>query len=211
MYYVDPTGEAWYHWAIAGGLVLAAAVATVITAGGAVPALYAVGSVASGYAAATTASTVAAGAFIGTSVATGTALMVSDYASVETFNNSADWGTVGTVFTGGLLGGSYGYSLSSNIDSANKLNSSKVAKQITSADRVGTALSKNDVYHRAGSYLSESQLSLGKASYITGSDGKQYILFQVEGAVNDIKGMFEFIITPDGNISHQLFTAYQYK
>ena len=81
--FVDPTGEEWYHWAIIGGLVVVAAVATVATAGGAAPALIAVGSVASGMAAATTASTVAAGAFIGTTVVAGGALLTANYNSLN--------------------------------------------------------------------------------------------------------------------------------
>ena len=61
----DPTGEAWYHWAIGAAVVAAAAVATVVTCGGFAAAAAAVCMVGSGVAAATTASTVAAAVLIG--------------------------------------------------------------------------------------------------------------------------------------------------
>lgn len=57
---IDPTGEAWWHWALGGVVVVGCAVATVVTAGGFVAAAGAVAAVGSGAAAATTASTVAA-------------------------------------------------------------------------------------------------------------------------------------------------------
>lgn len=73
---------------------------------------------------------------------------------------------------------------------------------------MGTAASKTDVYHLAGSFLTEAQLSKGTAVYITGGDGIQRILLQVEGAVNGVKGVFEFILQSDGTVSHQLFKPY---
>lgn len=205
--YTDPTGKEWYHWLIIGGLVVVAAAATVVTAGGIAPALVAVGSVASGTAAATVTSTIAAGTFIGTSMVAGSALLMADYTSVQTFGHSANWGTVAAVFAGGVLGGEYGYKLSVN-NNYNALDTSYVAKKIVNADRVGTAASKTDIYHLAGSFLTEAQLSEGTAVYITGGDGIQRILLQVEGAVNGVKGVFEFILQPNGTVSHQLFKPY---
>ena len=57
---IDPTGEAWWHWALGAAVVAACAVATVVTCGGFAAAATAVCMVGSGVAAATTASTVAA-------------------------------------------------------------------------------------------------------------------------------------------------------
>ena len=55
---IDPTGEAWWHWALGAAIVAACAVATVVTAGGFAAAAGAVAAVGSGMAAATTASTI---------------------------------------------------------------------------------------------------------------------------------------------------------
>ena len=93
-----------------------------------------------------------------------------------------------------------------NNNSSPALNTMDVAKKIVNADRVGTALSKTDLYHRAGSFLTQFQLSKGTVSYITGGDKVQRILLQVEGAVNGVKGVFEYILQSDGTVSHQLFT-----
>lgn len=112
--FIDPTGNAWYHWIVGGAIVAAAATAVVVTAGGALPALSAVGSVAGGTAAATMGSTVAAGAFLGSSAIYG--IIALDAAarsqSIEDFNAEGNWGTV--VFTAGglLVGGANGYRLS---------------------------------------------------------------------------------------------------
>ena len=201
--YVDPNGNEWYHWAIGGALVAVAAAAVVVTAGGVLPALWAVGAVASGATAATTASTIAAGAFIGSSLAFGAEILRADFTSITTINDSADWGTVGKIFTGGLLGSAYGFILSKTNE---LLNVKKIARKIVNADRVSSAVSKNDIYHRACSFLSETQLSKGTAFYITGHDKVRCILLQVQGEINGVKGIFEFILQPDGTVSHQLFT-----
>ena len=117
---VDPTGEAWWHWAIAAVVVVACAAAVVVTAGGAAPALMAVASVANGVAAATTASTIAAGAFIGSSMALGGAALVaaSNSKSVSDFNAQGNWGTVASTAGGALLGGADGYSMSKSQNSS---------------------------------------------------------------------------------------------
>jgi RHS repeat-associated protein len=111
--FVDPTGEAWYHWVAIAGIVVVSGAAVVFTAGGSIAAgAAAVGAVASGMAAATTASTVAAGAFIGSSMVAGGALLMADYSSGQSFANSAGWGTVAFTAVGGIAGISYSYSLS---------------------------------------------------------------------------------------------------
>ena len=108
---IDPTGEAWWHWALGAVVVAACAVATVVTAGGFVAAAGAVAAVGSGVAAATTASTVAAGALIGSSMVYGMAAMsaASTSSSVKEFNNQGNWGTVAATAGGAILGGGSAY------------------------------------------------------------------------------------------------------
>ena len=111
---IDPTGEAWWHWAIGAVVVAACAVATVVTCGGLAAAATAVCMVGSGVAAATTASTVAAGAFIGSATVYGMAVLsaASTSSSVQEFNAQGNWGTVAATAFGGLTGGYDGYTMS---------------------------------------------------------------------------------------------------
>ena len=111
---IDPTGEAWWHWALGAAVVAAAAVATVVTCGGFAAAATAVCMVGSGVAAATTASTVAAGAFIGSATVYGMAVLpaASTSNSVQEFNDQGNWGTVAATAFGGLTGGYNGYTMS---------------------------------------------------------------------------------------------------
>ena len=111
--YFDPNGTEWYHWLAGGLLVAGAAVAVVVTAGGIPPALCAVGAVASGTSAATVSSTIAAGAFIGSSIAYGTAAIDSALSSksIDEFLASSSWETVAFTASGLLAGGASGYVL----------------------------------------------------------------------------------------------------
>ena len=118
--YTDPSGHAWYHWAIGAAVVVVCAVAVVATAGGAAAGIAAVGAITSGTAAATTASTVAAGAFVGSATVYGTAaLSAAVNSSSESldafatdFNEQGSWGTVAATAGGMVGGGAYGYALS---------------------------------------------------------------------------------------------------
>ena len=111
--YVDPTGEAWWHWAIAATVVVVAAVAVVATCGGATPALVALMSVSYGFTATTLTSTVVASAFIGSSLVF--AYIALDAAtsskSMKEFNEKGNWGTVAFTVGGLLVGGANGYTL----------------------------------------------------------------------------------------------------
>jgi len=111
--FVDPTGHAGYHWAIAAGLVVVAAVAVVLTAGGTLPAVAAVTSVLSGTAAVTTASTIASGTFIAASTSLGfTALdAAAESKTIHEFAEKGNWKTVTSTALSGVFGG-----LSSFID-----------------------------------------------------------------------------------------------
>ena len=108
---VDPTGHAWWHWALGAVVVAACAAATVVTAGGFVAAAGAVAAVGSGVAATTTASTIAAGAFIGSATALGVAAATASASSSspKEFADKGNWGTVVNVTTGAVLGGASAY------------------------------------------------------------------------------------------------------
>ena len=108
---VDPTGEAWWHWALGAAVVAVAAVATVVTCGGFAAAASAVCLVGSGVAAATTASTIAAGAFIGSARAYGMLVMGAALTSesVRDFADKGSWGTVAATAGGAILGGGSAY------------------------------------------------------------------------------------------------------
>jgi RHS repeat-associated protein len=110
--FVDPTGEAWYHWAIGGLIVAGAAALTVVTAGGFAPAAIAVtqvaGSIIAGSMITVSATTaLAAGAFIGSSVVLGAAAAVaaSNSKSIGEFLDKGSWGTVAYTAGGALAGG----------------------------------------------------------------------------------------------------------
>lgn len=87
------------------------------------------------------------------------------------------------------------------------MSSSEAAKKIVNGERIGSALDKSDPTHNAASFLSEAQLSKGKTFTITGRDGVNRTLLQVNGGFNDKSGIYEYIITPEGQISHQRFIS----
>ncbi len=111
---IDPSGEAWWHWAIGAAIVVGCAALTVATCGGFAAAAGAVCAVASGVAAATTASTVAAAAFIGSATVYGTAVLVAvaNSNSVEEFNDKGDWAVVLSTAIATVAGGVNGYTMS---------------------------------------------------------------------------------------------------
>lgn len=86
-----------------------------------------------------------------------------------------------------------------------KSNVQVIANKIVRAERTRTALMKDDKFHRAASYLSEDHIASGKVFNITGGDGVIRTLLQVEGQIDDIVGIFEYILDSNGKISHQLF------
>ena len=108
---IDPTGEAWWHWALGAVVVVTCAVATVVTAGGFAAAAGAVAAVGSGVAAATTASTVAAGAFIGSATVYGMAVVsaASTSSTPQEFADQGNWGTVAATAGGAVWGGASAY------------------------------------------------------------------------------------------------------
>ena len=134
---IDPNGDAWWHWAIGAAIVIACAVATVITCGGFAAAAGAVSLVACGTAAATTATTVTATAFISSSVAlaTSAAIAASQSSSVEEFMDKGDWSTVAgtaiSTFAGCLSGFAMAQNQIPHIDTSYNLNGAKNSQYIS--------------------------------------------------------------------------------
>ena len=78
------------------------------------------------------------------------------------------------------------------------------AKQVLEAERVGSGL-KDDASHRAASYVSAEQLQAGKEFDLVGGDKVQRRLIQTEGSMDGQAGVFEYILEPQGTVSHQRF------
>ena len=160
--YVDPSGNAWYHWALGAVIVAACAVAVVATAGGAAAGIAAVASVASGTAAATAASTVAAGAFIGSATVYGTAALYaagnssleSPEAFIEDFNEQGNWGTVAGTAGGAIIGGAYGYAVYRDSVSQSANNTTSKLKQPSNSQQNGQNSSNGGVCFVAGTLIS---------------------------------------------------------
>ena len=87
---------------------------------------------------------------------------------------------------------------------ATVMNPSVAANNIVRATRTGSAL-KNDPYHRAGSYLSETQLAQGQTFQVVSGDGVSRTLLQVRGNISGKGGVFEFILGPNNTVTHQRF------
>ena len=134
---IDPTGEAWWHWAIGAAIVVACAAAVVVTAGGALAAMGAVAAVGSGVAASTTAATIAAGAFIGSATALGTAWAIAGATSSSNKDLMAkgNWGTVAGVAGGAVIGGGSAY-LDSRGSGSSSNSNSKLNKYVDNPQKI---------------------------------------------------------------------------
>ncbi len=107
--HIDPSGHAWYHWAIGAGIIVLCAVLTVVTAGGFAAAGTAFASVVSATMAPTALSAVFAGATIG-AAAIGTAGMVIGGMSGEdgwSWENASQGFMAGSI-AGAVIGGAWG-------------------------------------------------------------------------------------------------------
>ena len=132
---IDPNGRAWWHWAFAGTVVVACAVATVATCGGFAAAATAVGLVASGTAAATTASTIAAGAFVASATTLGAVAFDAaiNSSTEEEFMDNGNWETVASTALSGLIGAGYGY-LIDKLQNSNYYDSSSTNRYCEKTD-----------------------------------------------------------------------------
>ena len=174
---IDPTGEAWWHWALGAVVVAACAVATVVTAGGFAAAAGAVAAVGSGVAAATTASTVAAGAFIGSATVYGVAAMsaASTSSSIKEFNDQGNWGTVAATVGGAVLGGASGYAMS-------KAQTPTTTGKGTQNPKVKAAIQKGQAMHKQMDYgpgvVKEKTIAAG--CRVDGIDFNNHIIYELK-------------------------------
>ena len=200
---VDPTGEAWWHWALAATVVVACAVATVVTCGGFAAAATAVGLVAGGTAAGSAAMTITASAFIGSATALGVAALssASTSSSVKDFNDKGNWGTVAMAAGGAVIGGTSGYLISKGSgltsSTSNPKVTSSVENDIIDLPRTNSAL-KIDPYHNFPDIVDNY------AGYATQSPISNGTLYQLQGSLNGVIGRFEWIIQ-DQQVTHRLF------
>ncbi|MCH5517375.1 hypothetical protein QPL90_25435, partial [Pseudomonas syringae pv. syringae] len=81
---------------------------------------------------------------------------------------------------------------------------SSVVDKILSANRIGSGL-KDDMSHIAASYLTKEQLAAGTVFTLTGNDGVERTLLQASGGLNGKSGIYEYILDPTGNVTHQRF------
>lgn len=200
---IDPTGEAWWHWALGAVVVAACAVATVVTCGGFAAAAGAVAAVGSGVAAATTASTIAAGAFIGSATVYGIAVVTaaSTSSSVKEFNDKGNWGAVAATAGGAVVGGAGAYLNTKESTSAPSTTKPKVTSTIKNdvidLPRTGSAL-KTDPYHAFPNIVDNY------AGYATKSPISNGMLYQLQGSLNGTVGRFEWIIQ-NQQVTHRMF------
>jgi filamentous hemagglutinin len=92
-----------------------------------------------------------------------------------------------------------------NVVQFERLRAGYAANEIFSASRTGTALIHADPSHRAASFLTQQQLAAGRAFTFRGGDGIYRVLLQTKGGLNGNVGIFEYILTPNGFVSHQRF------
>ena len=174
---IDPTGEAWWHWALGAVVVVTCAVATVVTAGGFAAAAGAVAAVGSGVAAATTASTVAAGAFIGSATVYGMAVVsaASTSSTPQEFADQGNWGTVAATAGGAVWGGASGYAMS-------KAQTPTTTGRGTQNPKVKAAVQKGQAMHKQMDYgpgvLKEKTIAPG--CRVDGIDFNNRIIYELK-------------------------------
>ena len=202
---VDPTGEAWWHWALGAAVVAACAIATVVTCGGFAAAATAVGLVSNGIAASSAAATIAAGAFIGSSVVYGTSAVtaLASSNSLDEFCSQGNWGTVAVTAGGAVAGGAGAYLGTKGSNTTTSTTKPKVTSTIKNdvidLPRTGSAL-KTDLYHAFPNIVDNY------AGYATKSPISNGTLYQLQGSLNGTVGRFEWIIQ-NQQVTHRMFVS----
>jgi predicted lipoprotein with Yx(FWY)xxD motif len=103
------------------------------------------------------------------------------------------------------LARSYDETASGDLFAADTAVSDGSLNAIANGDRIGSGL-KADPFHSAPTWAEPGDIAAnGQQFSITGADGVSRTLVQSPASVNGISGRFEWIINPDGTISHQLF------
>ncbi|HEX3016256.1 MAG TPA: DNRLRE domain-containing protein [Caproicibacter sp.] len=174
---IDSTGHAWWHWAIAATIVVACAVAVVVTAGGAAAGIAAVAAVGNGFLAATTASTIAAGAFIGSSMAFGYAALTAAASSRTTqdFADQGSWGTVAVTAGGAVLGGASAYASTRGSGSAS-------SGKGTQNPKVKAAVQKGQAMHKQMDYGPGTlkEITIAPKCRVDGIDFSNRIIYELK-------------------------------
>ena len=179
---IDPTGEAWWHWAIGAAVVVACAAATVVTCGGFAAAAGAVAAVSCGVAAASTASTIAAAAFVGSATAYGVAVIAaaSNSSSISDFNSQGNWGTVAATAWGGFAGAYDGYQMSK--PQVPTSTPATTTGKGTQNPKVKAAIQKGQAMHKQMDYgpgvLKEQTIAPG--CRVDGIDFNNHIIYELK-------------------------------
>jgi RHS repeat-associated protein len=74
------------------------------------------------------------------------------------------------------------------------------------AGPVGSAL-KDDLFHRAATFMREAAARTGTSFQLSGADGTKSTLTQVTGDLNGQGGRYEYIVNSAGELTHQMFVA----
>jgi hypothetical protein len=90
-----------------------------------------------------------------------------------------------------------------NIVDFERLRATLAVEEIQGAKVIGSAM-KADVQHRATSFALDAAAKDGRVFALKGGDGVTRNLLQVEGELDDVKGIFEWIVGPEG-LTHQRF------
>ena len=174
---VDPTGEAWWHWALGAAVVAACAIATVVTCGGFAAAATAVGLVSNGIAASSAAATIAAGAFIGSSVVYGTSVVtaLASSNSLDEFCSQGSWGTVAATAGGAAFGGYSGYAMAN----AQK---QTTAGRGTQNPKVKAAVQKGQEMHKMMDYGPgvKKEMTIAPGCRVDGIDFNSRIIYELK-------------------------------
>lgn len=179
--HVDPNGDAWYHWAVAAGIVMGIGIALVCTVGTA-GALSAVMFAAYGLASASMSSTILSFAIVGSGLAlAGLGLYaLGNSRSVDDFFNQGNWGTVAYTAFGGSIGALGGY-LSHEQQMGSKQDWNKIRKD----------------------YWKSQGYSSGKAPL--GTDGYKKVLHHTYGRNGSKMFIFEPMTRTDHIALHQMY------